>query len=451
MTNIHTEQFLRVLLNQAHAAREAERDQRLRAEQRATQARVLLFEMAQRLIPKELDDLWKTTDINLMPDDQFSRWMTSQLNAQLFEYRALRSGRVADQLAQLQKNLRERDETLRRYETQIRELQQPPREIVALKDQVGQLQADLAQATQEKEALAVDLAASWAMVQRLRSQATPSSDTLDNTEAVVVSSPTVAASDWYQTWLAETTPENLERQKSALQLIGRGEAFFRSEIIERLNALGLLNDASLDKPSGTGTRLLTDLVNLNLVKEINAGYGAAVPTPLQLTERGLEVYRLLWGDSLAESAFDRLLKRHKTIEHTTLNLLAYNLLQRFGFQAIELYPAQLHTATGAVVDPDLVAVSPAGEKLIIECERMVMHRTPAERDAKWSHLAEVTHGQLYVVVFGNRQQSDLITELSEWINSTHTKKVTLAVCQYLKATKPEASSAWTYTTTWAIA
>ena len=450
MTNIHTEQFLRVLLNQAHAAREAERDQRLRAEQRATQARVLLFEMAQRLIPKELDDLWKTTDINLMPDDQFSRWMTSQLNAQLFEYRALRSGRVADQLAQLQKNLRERDETLRRYETQIRELQQPPREIVALKDQVGQLQADLAQATQEKEALAVDLAASWAMVQRLRSQATPSSDTLDNTEAVVVSSPTVAASDWYQTWLAETTPENLERQKSALQLIGRGEAFFRSEIIERLNALGLLNDASLDKPSGTGTRLLTDLVNLNLVKEINAGYGAAVPTPLQLTERGLEVYRLLWGDSLAESAFDRLLKRHKTIEHTTLNLLAYNLLQRFGFQAIELYPAQLHTATGAVVDPDLVAVSPAGEKLIIECERMVMHRTPAERDAKWSHLAEVTHGQLYVVVFGNRQQSDLMTELSEWIHATRTKKASLAVCQYLKAIRPEASSMWTYTTTWAI-
>lgn len=79
-----------------------------------------------------------------------------------------------------------------------------------------------------------------------------------------------------------------------------------------------------------------------------------------------------------------------------------------------------------------------------------MQRTPAEREAKWSHLAEVTHGQLYVVVFGNRQQSDLMTELSEGINSTHTKKVSLAVCQYLKATKPEASSAWAYTTTWAI-
>ena len=79
---------------------------------------------------------------------------------------------------------------------------------------------------------------------------------------------------------------------------------------------------------------------------------------------------------------------------------------------------------------------------------MAMRRTAAERDAKWSHLAEVTHGQLCVVVFGNRQQSDFMTELSEWINSPNTKKVALAVCQHLKATKPEASSAWTYTTTW---
>jgi hypothetical protein len=450
MTNIHTEQLLRVLLSQAHAAREAERAQRLRAEQRSTQARVLQFEMAQRLIPKELDDLWKSTDVNVMPDDHFMRWMISQLNAQLFEYRALRSGRVADQLAQLQKALRERDETLRRYEAQITEQGQQSREIIALKDRVGQLQTELARAVQEKEEVLADLATSRAMVQHLRSHTAPSSDTSDNPEAAVASSSTPIASDWYQTWLAETTPENVERQKVALQLVGQGGAFFRSEIIERLNALGLLNEVNPDKPTGTGARLFTDLINLDLMTEINAGYGAAVPRPLQLTDRGLEAYRLLWNDSLEESAFDHLLKRHKTIEHTALNLLAYSLLQRFGFQAIELYPTPLYTNTGAIVDPDLVAVCLAGERLIIECERMVMHRTPAERDAKWSHLAEVTHGQLYVVVFGNRQQSDLMTELSEWINSTHTKKVSLAVCQYLKAIKPEASSMWTYTTTWAI-
>ena len=450
MTNVHTEQLLRVLLSQAHAGREAERDQRLRAEQRATQARVLQFEMAQRLIPKELDDLWKSTDVNVMPDDQFMRWMISQLQAQLFEYRVLRSGRVADQLAQLQKALHDRDETLRRYEAQVTEQDQQAREIIALKDRVGQLQGEMAQMAHEKEEVLADLTTSRAMVQQLRSQTAPSSDMRDNPEAAVASSSTPMASDWYQTWLAETTPENVERQKVALQLVGRGAAFFRCEIVERLNAQGLLNEVSPDKPTGTGARLFTDLLNLDFIAEINAGYGAAVPKPLQLTERGREAYRLLFAEALEESAFERLLKRHKTIEHTTLNLLAHNLLQRFGFQAIELYPAPLHTATGAVVDPDLVAVSPAGERLIIECERMAMRRQTSERDAKWSHLAEVTHGQLNVVVFGSRQQSDLMTELSEWINATHTKKVSLAVCQYLKAIKPEASSMWTYTTTWAI-
>jgi hypothetical protein len=451
MMGIHTEQHLRVLLSQAHAAREAERDQRLRAEQRAIQARALQFEMAQRLLPKELDDLWKSMDLNVMPDDQFLRWMMSQLNAQLFDYRALRSGRVVEQLNHLQTAVRERDETLRRYETQINELHQQLREIVVLKERVGQLQTELAQAAQEKDELVADLATSRAMVQHLRTPSSPSSDTTEKAESLSTPPASAAASDWYQTWLAETTPENMERQKVALQLIGRGEAFFRSEIIEQLNALGVLTEANPDRPTGTGARLFTDLINLNFMTEINAGYGAAVPRPLQLTERGRESYRLLTDETLAESAFERLLKRHKTIEHTTLNLLAYNLLQRFGFQAIELYPAPLHTNAGAVVDPDLVAISPEGERLIIECERMAMRRTATERDAKWSHLAEVTRGQLYVVVLGSRQQSDLMTELSEWIQATHTKKVSLAVCQYLKAVKPETSSVWTYTTTWAIA
>ncbi len=120
-------------------------------------------------------------------------------------------------------------------------------------------------------------------------------------------------------------------------------------------------------------------------------------------------------------------------------------------QAIELYPAQFHTAIEAVVDPELVAVSPAGERLIIECERMAMHWTSTECDAKWSHLAEVTHGQLYDVVLGSRQQSDLMAELSEWNQATHTKKVSLSVCQYLKAIKPDAPALWTYSTTWPIA
>jgi hypothetical protein len=51
-----------------------------------------------------------------------------------------------------------------------------------------------------------------------------------------------------------------------------------------------------------------------------------------------------------------------------------------------------------------------------------MHRTAIERDAKWRHLAEVTHGQLYVMVLGTRQQSNLMAELSGWIRANRRMK-----------------------------
>ncbi len=111
-------------------------------------------------------------------------------------------------MAQFQKVLHERDETLRRYEAQITEQCQQLREIVALKDRIGQLQIELAQVVQEKEEVLADLTTSRAMVQRLQTQAAPSSDITDNLEAAVASAPTPAASGWYQTWLAETTPED---------------------------------------------------------------------------------------------------------------------------------------------------------------------------------------------------------------------------------------------------
>jgi len=126
--------------------------------------------MAQSLLPKELDDLWTSTDLNVMPDDQFLRWMMYQLNAQLFDYLTLRSGRMAEQLDQLHAIQRERDEALRRYEAQINKRHQQLREIVVRKVRVGQLQTRLAQAVQETDELTADLAASHAMVQHLRAQ-----------------------------------------------------------------------------------------------------------------------------------------------------------------------------------------------------------------------------------------------------------------------------------------
>ena len=103
------------------------------------------------------------------------------------------------------------------------------------------------------------------------------------------------------------------------------------------------------------------------------------------------------------------------------------------------------------VIPDLTAISPDGAVLLIECERLAKHRTAEERRNKWSDLAALTQGQFYVVVPGGQQQRDLITEVSQWIIETDTKRARLAICQYTKAVKPETAKPWTYSTEWALA
>ena len=86
----------------------------------------------------------------------------------------------------------------------------------------------------------------------------------------------------------------------------------------------------------------------------------------------------------------------------------------------------------------------------LDPKSLVKHRTPEERRNKWGDLAEVTQGQFYVVVPGSQQQRDLITEVSQWIMETDTKRARLAICQYPKAVKPETAKPWTYTTDWAL-
>jgi hypothetical protein len=446
-------QQFRVQLKQANVARDTEHDLRLNAERQVIQNRGLLLEMAQRLVPIEFDELWAVSDVNTLPNDQLMRWLIAKLAEMLFHYRAMCAGRDQRQLDGLKAALQQRDGLLQQREQELRDLTERLKEIVTLKNRMGDMRNTIETLTGEKAALASDLEASRAIVRQLQSQTAKTADTTlvaSGSDQLDTANQT-ASLDWFQLWQTNTTLENQARQQEAIQLLGRGDAFFRSEIIERLNVLGLTNEPNPDKPTGSGARLLVDLIEQGFMEEVSAGYSAAVPKPLQLTERGCEAFRRLFDEAIEDTAFRRLVKRHKTVEHTALNLLARNLLLRFGFQAIELFPDQIRTTTGSVVDPDLVAVSPAGERLLIECERMTMHRTPGERDAKWSHLAEVTQGRLYVVVFGSRQQSDLIAELSSWIQATQTKKVALSVCQYVKAIKLESPSMWTYTTTWALA
>ena len=239
------------------------------------------------------------------------------------------------------------------------------------------------------------------------------------------------------------------RQQKLIEIVGDGEAFFRAEIVAALNTARLLTDDP-DRPGGTAQRLFTSLLERGLIEEIDGGYGASVARPLMLTETGREAYRQLTRRALPESLYQRLFNGHKTVEHTVLNLMARQVLRRFHYTSIDLFPEPRRTPAGALVIPDLTAVSPQGETLLIECERLAKHRTADERRNKWGDLAALTQGHFHVVVAGGQQQTALITELSAWLHETGTKRAQLSVCQYVKAVRPKATTPWTYTTSWAL-
>lgn len=456
MLNPHDEQFYKIQLKWAADNFDAEHRMRLAAEQRAAGARGLLMDVVVHLLASELDDVRKKEDVALWTDAQLVLWMKDHLSRYLRQLHVL-TGSAA------QRRLEQAAQEIRRLQAENTQLSKQNQSMQAEAKRTATYQATIADLRQQNERLQQTLADLHDDLETVRTQAARSA--APSPPPVIIDMPTVAESfvppqprqqsssastvDWYAAWQRDTAPEVLARQQRLIQLVGDGEAFFRAEIVAALHTLGLMND-DRSPTSWTAKRLFTSVGELGLIEEVDGGYGASVPKILTLTDKGCAAYARFTGRVLPRSPWARLLDRHKTVEHTVLNLLARSVLHRFHYTAIDLFPELRRTSTGAVVMPDLTAVSPAGELLLIECERLAKHRTAEERCNKWSDLAELTHGQFHVVVPGGQQQRDLITEISQWLIETGTKRAHLSVCQISRATRPEATSPWTYTTDWAL-
>ncbi len=460
MLTSHDEQFFKIQLKWAADNFDAEHRARLVADQRAAAARGLLMELAMHLFASELDAVCKQQDVTKWTDVELVHWMKDLLGRTLWQWRAStgdagrrRLEQAAQEIRRLQAENAQLNQRNHVLEAEAKHAPTYQATINDLKHQIERLQQELADSRDDLD-IARSQAAGPAGSSPLISdrpviaepyvppRSTASSSSKSTTER--------STTDWYAIWQDSTAPEALERQQHILKVIGEGEAFFRAEIVAALNAAGVLHDDP-ERPSGTLHRLFAGLSEHGLIEEIDGGYGASVARPSVLTERGREAYRLFTSRALPEPIEQRLLNRHKTVEHTVLNLMARQVLHRFRYTAIDLFPEARRTPAGAVVIPDLTAVSPEGELLLIECERLAKHRTPDERRNKWGDLAALTQGQFYVVVPGSQQQRDLITEISQWIMETGTKQAQLSVCQYTRALRPAAHSPWTYTTAWALA
>ena len=118
-----------------------------------------------------------------------------------------------------------------------------------------------------------------------------------------------------------------------MHLIGESGMCQRAALQEQINAFWGV----------TSRNAMIDAVNLlerhSLVEILSAQSGkqGRPPQLLRLTEQGREAFLLLFGKEPAPSELDELLKRHKSPEHTALNLEAAEALQLLEGHGDHLY------------------------------------------------------------------------------------------------------------------
>jgi hypothetical protein len=134
---------------------------------------------------------------------------------------------------------------------------------------------------------------------------------------------------------------------------------------------------------------------------------------LRLTERGREAFLLLFDRDPAPSELDELLKRHKSPEHTALNLEAAEALRTRLNAVVDLYPPVITLDGGRQFAPDLVATLPDGEVIYVECERGTA-ADGAIREHKWQNVYDATGGKLYIICPDPGSRSKIVSEINRW-------------------------------------
>lgn len=203
---------------------------------------------------------------------------------------------------------------------------------------------------------------------------------------------------WMSEWRKKTT---FEKDAVFLKVLGETGYSRRKMIIEI--AAGRLGK----NPNNTS---LIDAIN-RLIGESNKGFdlierldvfdkqgselGGALPILLRLTDQGKHAYWMLTGQNAQECEYDRLIRYHKTPEHTLLNFLVRDQLVDQGHYEILLDAPELDLPTGEKFVPDIVAKNAAGEILFVEVERSTS-KDEGYRTQKWRNFYAATHGRIYI-------------------------------------------------------
>lgn len=219
--------------------------------------------------------------------------------------------------------------------------------------------------------------------------------------------------DWMANWRQKKT---FARDSVFLRLIGE-TGLSRQPSIKKLAAAKLdlrLDNGSLSKP----LERLSDPQGPYLIEIIEdfeksgSDAGGALPKFFRLTDRGRQAYWMLTGKNSIECEYDRLIKLHKTPEHTFLNLRTMDILEEIGDYSIVIQAPEIILPDGSLFVPDIVArKNGTGEIIYVEVERGTGKDT-AYRVQKWINVCYASSGQIYVVCDTKKTVKALTSEIN---------------------------------------
>lgn len=388
------DQIHEVRIRQLERMLEAERHLRASAEERANAARTALDDVARKFCAPELDALQRERKAEVQG------WTPTQLGEFVFQHLTRRIGRIeiGDRLDELYEAAQQR------IDAQQRELADKTRIIEQQAGRIGQLEKELSAVKQD-----------LTEARRRAAQAPPPSATspspsepvhpnvsMRDVPVRVVQSPGV----WFGEW---QTHNHYERSRDLLRLIGESGVCQRAALQEQINALWDV----------TSRNAMIDAVNLlqeySLVEILSpqCGRPGRPAQLLRLTDQGREAFLLLFDKEPAPSELDGLLKRHKSPEHTALNLEAAEALRTRLNAVVDLYPPVITLDGGRQFAPDLVATLPDGEVIYVECERGTADDGPI-REHKWQNVYDATGGKLYIICPDPGSRSKVVSEINRW-------------------------------------
>ncbi len=282
-------------------------------------------------------------------------------------------------------------------------------EIQALKQQLEKAFQESAALQQENEQLRVQVSASIQLVQKVQAE-----EALEiPRQSLSPIDQGIPEPDWMIAWRQTKT---FPRDSVFLCLIGE-TGLSRQPSIKKLAAAKLdlrLDNGSLSKPierlSDPNGPCLVE--NIEDFEKTGSVAGGALPKFFRLTDRGRQAYWMLTGKNAIECEYDRLIKQHKTPEHTFLNLRTMDILEEIGDYSIVVQTPGIKLPDGSHFIPDIIAQKNGTQELIYVEVELGTGKDTIYRVQKWVSLCTVTNGQIYIVCDTKKAVKALTSEIN---------------------------------------